>query len=250
MGSATREQAGGVRGAAVHRTLEAELERVRRSGTAVPRVLDVGGGSGTWAVPLAVSGCAVTVVDPSPNALATLARRARDAGATDRVTPVHGDVDALDELVPASSADLVLGHGLLEVVDDPAAALGALAAATDAGGAISVLTVGRYGAFLSRITAGRPAEARHLLTDPEGRSGPEDPLRRRFDARSLHEMAARTGLLDVELVQGDGTLDSWAPPTGDGEIAGRELAELDALASAVPALGEVAPRLHLLARRR
>lgn len=250
MGSATREQAGSARGAAVRRTLEAELGRVREAGTDLPRVLDVGGGSGTWAVPLAVAGCAVTVVDPSPNALATLARRARDAGVTGRVTPVHGDVDALAELVPAASADLVLGHGLLEVVDDPVGALGALAAATDAGGAVSVLTVGRYGAFLSRITAGRPAEARYLLTDPEGRSGPEDPLRRRFDARSLHELTLRTGLLEAELVQGDGTLDSWAPPSGEGEIGARELAELDALASAVPALGEVAPRLHLLARRR
>ncbi|WP_132421406.1 class I SAM-dependent methyltransferase [Pseudonocardia endophytica] len=250
MGSATREQAGSARGAAVYRTLGAELGRVRRLGTDLPRVLDVGGGSGTWAVPLAESGCAVTVVDTSPNSLATLARRARDAGVTDRVTPVQGDVDALADLVPASSADLVLGHGLLEVVDDPVAALAALATATDAGGAVSVLTVGRYGAFLSRITAGRPVEARHLLTDPEGRSGPADPLRRRFDTRSLHELTSRTGLLDVELVQGDGTLDSWAPPSGDGEIPARELAELDALASAIPALGEVAPRLHLLARRR
>ena len=44
------------------------------------RVLDVGGGSGTRAVPLAVAGCPVTVVDSSVNALAILHRRAEDAG--------------------------------------------------------------------------------------------------------------------------------------------------------------------------
>ncbi|MGH8792796.1 MAG: methyltransferase domain-containing protein, partial [Stackebrandtia sp.] len=39
-------------------------------------VVDVGGGTGGFAVPLAEAGFRVTVVDPSPNALAGLARRA------------------------------------------------------------------------------------------------------------------------------------------------------------------------------
>lgn len=238
-------------GAAVHRVLETEIGRARRaSGGSPPRVLDVGGGSGTWAVPLAAAGCSVTVVDTSPNALATLARRADEAGATDRVTPIQGDVDVLGDLVPRGSADLVLGHGLLEVVDDPGAALAALAAATAPGGAVSVLTVGRHGAFLSRVTAGRLGEARRLLDDPDGCTGPADPLRRRFDAHALSELAGGIDGLRVEVVQGDGTLEGWLPgASADTEPAAGELAELDELASAVPALGAVAPRLHLLARR-
>src|SRR4051812_38341561 len=41
-------------------------------------VLDVGGGTGGFAVPLAELGHRVTVVDPSPDALASLERRAQD----------------------------------------------------------------------------------------------------------------------------------------------------------------------------
>ena len=98
-------------------------------------MLDVGGGSGAWAVPLARLGCAVTVVDSSPNALAALQRRARESGVHDLVTPVQGDVDALAEVAPPDAADLVLGHGLVEVVDDPGRAVAALRAAAAPGAA-------------------------------------------------------------------------------------------------------------------
>ena len=85
---------------AVYRVLEAEVAAARqRRGGEAPRVLDVGGGSGVWAVPLAAAGCAVTVIEPSPNALATLHRRAAEAVVT--ITAIQGDSDALGRLVPA-----------------------------------------------------------------------------------------------------------------------------------------------------
>ena len=45
--------------------LEAELRHARARGSAEPVVVDVGGGSGVWAVPFAVAGCRVTVVEPN-----------------------------------------------------------------------------------------------------------------------------------------------------------------------------------------
>ena len=84
-------------------------------------VVDIGGGTGVSAVRVAELGHRVTVVDPSPDALAALARRAREVGV--EVVGQQGDLTSLPDLVAPGSADLVLCHGVLEVVDDPAAAL-------------------------------------------------------------------------------------------------------------------------------
>lgn len=239
-------------GGAVHRVLLAEVERAsaRRGGQPV-RVLDAGGGSGVWAVAMAVAGCQVTVVDTNPNALAALRGRARDAGVADRVTAVQADVQALTDAVPAGGAELVLGHGLLEVVDEVAASVRQLAAATAPGGAVSVLVSGRFGAALGQVHAGRLAQARAMLTDPAGRSGQSDPLQRRLDLSTLRGLLESEGRLRIETVRGDGVFEGWLPPAvPDGEPGAPEgRSELEELAATVPELLALAARLHVLARR-
>lgn len=234
-----------MRADAVRRVLDAELAAVRRRNSAAPRVLDVGGGSGVLAVPLAVAGCEVTVVEPSPNALATLWRRAAEAGVSDRVHGVQGDSDALADLVEPDAADLVLAHGLLEVVDEPKTTVAAMAAATAPGGLVSVLAANRHAAVLHRAIAGRLAEVRALLTEPDGRTGDGESLLRRFDSEMLRVLLADAGLI-VELVQGDGVLRDLVP----GAVAETdEVGELELLVAQVPQLREVAARVHVLARR-
>jgi len=237
---------------AVHRVLDAELIAAReRRGGEPPRVLDVGGGTGVWAVPLAVAGCAVTVIEPSPNALATLHRRALDAGVPDRITAIQGDTDALGDLVPEGEADLVLGHGLLEVVDDAAVAASALAAAAAPGGAVSVLVANRFAAVLHRAIAGRLVDARRLLDDAAGQlAGTKDPLLRRFDLASLEALIIATGL-KVELLQGYGVVSDLVPGSvlESNPGAAEALAELELAAATRSPLRDVAARLHVLARR-
>ena len=64
-------------------------------------VLDVGGGTGGFAVRVAELGHRVRVVDPSPDALAALDRRAREREVSDRVTGQQGDLSTLLEVTAA-----------------------------------------------------------------------------------------------------------------------------------------------------
>lgn len=239
-----------MRSPAVRRVLEIEVATARRRLGTAPRVLDVGGGSGGWAVPLAQSGCAVTVVDPSPNALATLQRRAAEAGVQHLITPVQGDADSLADVVAPAGADLVLGHGVLEIVEDAAVATAALAAATTPGGAVSVTVANRYAAVLVRALAGRLTDARRVLDDPYGRFDSTDPLLRRFDTDGLLALLQDSGLV-VELVQGDGVITDLVPSSVLEAHPGAtdQLAELELSAAALAPLRDIAGRLHALARR-
>ena len=122
-------------------------------------VVDLGGGTGGLAVRIAELGHHVVVVDPSPDALASLERRAADAGMVDgrqeqgsgTVRGVLGDAATLPDVVPPGSADVVVCHGVLEVVDVPAQALDAAARALAPGGALSLLAAQRSG---GRLRAG------------------------------------------------------------------------------------------------
>ena len=157
----------------------AALDPVVGAGTPL-RVLDVGGGSGMFAVPLARLGHDVTVVDPSADALATLRRRADTAGVGDRVRGVQGDGDLLHEVLPAADAgdggyDLALCHYVLEVVDDPAVTLREIAGALRPGGQVSVATANRAGAVLARAARGHPRRGARPARGPRPGARPRPP---------------------------------------------------------------------------
>lgn len=124
-------------------------------------ILDAGGGTGGFAVPLASLGHRVTVVDPSPDSLAAAQRRAAEQDVP--LHAVQGDAADLAVLAGERSADLVLCHSVLEYVDSPAAAMAAIAAVLRPGGTVSVLTASAVAAVIHRALAGRFDDARRLL---------------------------------------------------------------------------------------
>ncbi|WP_258038706.1 bifunctional 2-polyprenyl-6-hydroxyphenol methylase/3-demethylubiquinol 3-O-methyltransferase UbiG [Streptomyces sp. SM12] len=214
-------------------------------------VLDTGGGSGSLAVRVAALGHTVTVVDPSPDALFALERRAAEEDAADRVRGVQGDTGDLVEVAGRGRYDFVLCHGVLEYTDEPRAALGAVAETLRAsGGTLSLLAAGVGGAVLSRALAGRFTEARQALTDPDGRWGESDPVPHRFTADQLTALAGAVGLTPLA-VHGVRVFADLVP----GALVDTEtdalaaLTRLEAEAAAVPAFQSIAGQLHLLAER-
>ena len=208
-------------------------------------IVDIGGGTGGFAVPLAGLGHRVTVVDPSPDALAALGRRAAESDVTDLVTGVQGDLADLPGLGEAD-ADLVLCHGVLEVVPDPAAALATLREVLRPGGFLSLLVAQRHAAVIARAMAGHFAQALAMLEAgyrETGRSG------RRFTRDEVVALLAVAGFetTDVhgvrvfaDLVPGS-LLDLEPGATG-------ALVELEQAVADRPEYLPLATQLHLLAR--
>lgn len=215
-------------------------------------VLDLGGGTGGVAVPLAEAGHHVTVVDPSPDALASLGRRAHEAGIVDRITAVQGDGDSLGAVLAGRRVDLACCHGTLEFVDDPAATLHAIAEALGEGGVLSLLVSGRLSVVFAKAIAGEYGQARAALVDPSGRWGSTDPLPRRFDVEQLETLLADAGFTDVR-IRGTNILGHLVPASLiDSEADRVALAELDDLLVSGPGrefLRTLGNALHVVARR-
>ena len=208
-------------------------------------VLDIGGGTGGFAVRVAELGAQVTVVDPSPDALAALSRRAGELGVS--VAGLQGDLSTLLDVVEPASADVVLCHGVLEVVDDPAAALATLRSVLRPGGVLSLLVAQRHAAVVARAMAGHFALAHRLLDavpgTQEGRSG------QRFTVGELTELVVAAGF-EVGTVHGVRVFADLVP----GSLLDLEpgatgaLVELERAVAARPEYFPLAAQLHVLAR--
>ncbi len=214
-------------------------------------VLDIGGGTGGLAVRIGGLGHRVTVVDPSPDALAALDRRAREHDVA--VTGSQGDLSSLLDVVGPDSADLVLCHGVLEVVDDPATALATLARVVRPGGVLSLLVAQRYAAVVARAMAGHFQQALAML-DPTTGSGHRSPAPQGRARRYTHdELAALVGDvgLTVEAVHGIRVFTDLVP----GSLLDLEpgattaLVELEQAVATRPEYLPLATQLHLLAHR-
>ncbi|SDC23782.1 methyltransferase [Streptomyces prasinopilosus] len=237
-----------LRTAVVWEVLQEALERrVKATGRPALDVLDTGGGSGNFAVPVARLGHRVTVVDPSPDALFALERRAAEAGVADRVRGLQGDAHGLFDVAERGGYDVVLCHGVLEYVDDPAEAVRNTVAALRPEGVLSLLAAGLGGAVLSRALAGHFKEARQALDDPNGRWGAGDPVPHRFTAGQLSGLVEGAGLR-VGAVHGVRVFADLVP----GGLVDTEPGALDALlkleaaAAELAAFHSVATQLHVL----
>jgi SAM-dependent methyltransferase len=237
--SQTRREPTG-RQALIWQLLAGPLDASGRSAPA--QVLDCGGGSGTFAVPIAQMGAAVTVVDISIDALATLRRRAEDAGVGELVNAVQGDVEALSDSIGAATFDLVLAHGILGAVDDVPAVLAAIAGRVRPGGQLSVLVENPVAGVLARAMAGDLDAALQELRALTAGAGPLGP-----DA--VRALCAEQDLL-VEAEHGIGVFGDLVPGRAlDAPGAREALEQLESAGAGHAPFRDIAARVHLLARR-
>lgn len=217
-----------------------------------PAVLDCGGGSGSRAVPLAVRGAMVTVIDSSIDALAILARRAGEAGVSDQVRGVQADVESLAEVAGPATADLVLVHGVLDATREPAAVLAAAIGVVRPGGYLSVVVPNPVATVLARALAGELSTALAELeaTDPDPRTARPASGATWLDLQALRSLVESGGLA-VTATHGLGAFSASVPGSVlDGRPAARAvLEELDRRGAVRSPYREIAGRLHLLAHR-
>ena len=230
------ERRSAVRTAVVWDSLAAVLDRGPLS------VLDIGGGTGGSAVTVARRGHHVTVVDPSPDALASLGRRAREQGV--EVDARQGDLSDLVDVAGTGSADLVLCHGVLEVVDDPGAALATIRSVLRPGGILSLLVAQRHAAVVARAMAGHFGAARELLEE----RAPADRAARRFGLDEIDALLRAADLVPEEVRAVRVFADLVPGALLDLEPgAAAALVDLERAAASRPEYLPLATQLHVLA---
>jgi S-adenosylmethionine-dependent methyltransferase len=238
--------------AALTAELAALQARARR-----PRldIIDAGGGTGGFAVPLAAAGHSVTVVDPSPNSLATAQRRAAEAGVP--VRALQGDAADLTTLTGPQSADLVLCHSVLEYVDSPPGVMSAIAGALRPGGTVSVLAASAVAAVIHRALAGRFTEAQQLLAglgagaaQPGAAATAQPAQPRRFTLATITQLICGAGLRPGA-ARGASVFAGLVPAgsAGPDPAAAQMLLALEQAASSQPAFYDFAAQIHVLGHR-
>ena len=143
----------------------AEANLTRHLGPEPLRVLDLAGGDGGDAVPLALRGHDVTIVDRSAEMLAGAKEHAEAVG----VSVALVEADAADHGL--DGFDVVLCHNLIQYADDVTACLAAALKPLRSGGLLSVMAVNKHSApLVAAIRETDPVAALAALETDQARS--------------------------------------------------------------------------------
>ena len=160
-------------------------------------VLDVGGGTGSYAFPLARLGHRVCLLDFSAHMLAIARQKSQQLGPPlrERIDFCHASVVEIPGLFSSDRFDLILCHTLLEYVLDPQEILDALAAVLRPGGLLSLLVANPHADPLRwAIARGDLQKARLALDEPISTADLFGLPRRTFTAEAMQEAMAQAGM--------------------------------------------------------
>lgn len=136
------------------------------------RILDAGGGTGFYSIPLAAQGHDVVILDKSKSMLEIAKSKAMKLGIADRVETTLGDMQNIEQ--PDESLDVVLCHLALCHVESPSRVLAEFSRVLDKEGILSLVVENKMffsisEAFKSnfREASKRFREGRLLITMPK-----------------------------------------------------------------------------------
>ena len=215
-------------------------------------VLDVGGGTGSYALALARAGHRVCLLDFSPSMLAIARRKARRLGPDleERMDFRCAAVQDLSALFAPDRFDLILCHTLLEYVSEPWEVLRAMSAVLRPGGLLSLLFVNPHADPLRwAIARGDLDKARQALVQEVSSADLFGLPRRTFTAQRMEGALSEVGV-GVEDGYGVRVLADYMPPEklADPEFWGR-LLELEVAASALVPYKQIARYTLLVGRK-
>ena len=232
-----------VRQELVARQLEPELP------PAPVRIIDLGCGQGTQAIRLARRGYHVTGVDASADLLGRFERdlAAEPAGVRGRVRVERGLIEDYAERAGRSRVPVVLCHGVLMYMADPAPALRAIAALAAPGAVVSLLV--RNGDALAM----RPGLLGDWAACAEAFGSDRYPNRIGVTARAdrLADLTRRLADhgLDVTAWYGVRIFTDTAPGDAEPPPDLRALLDREERAGRTDPYRQVAALLHVIARR-
>jgi S-adenosylmethionine-dependent methyltransferase len=160
-------------------------------------VLDVGSGTGSYALPLAQLGHHVCLLDFSTQMLAIARHKADrlDPALVERLDFCHASAQDIPGLFAPDYFDLILCHTLLEYVPEPWEILRALSAVLRPGGFVSLLFVNPYAAPLRwALAKGDLEKARLALHEQVSTADLFGLPRRTFTTEATQKRMNREGI--------------------------------------------------------
>jgi S-adenosylmethionine-dependent methyltransferase len=219
-------------------------------GTTNRRALDVGSGTGGFALRLAELGFRVDLLDSSGPMLAFASEQAHARELSHRTSSHLGDAISLPDLFEPASFHVVVCHNLLEYMEEPLAVLRGLAHVLkkDGKSVASVLVRNRWGEVLKTAIKNKDVElAKTALSAETVLDSLYGQPVRVFDPVDVRRMVEQAGL---ELLAERGV--RVASDYLGGEIvteeAYRQLLELELLLGAQPQLASIARYTQIIAR--
>ncbi len=202
------------------------------------RILDAGGGTGFYSIPLAAEGHDVIVLDASKKMLKVAETKANRLGVMNRVETLLGDMQDIHQ--PDNSLDVVLCHLALCHVDDPLKALSELSRVLRRDGILSLIVENKMFFSIAEAFKGNIPEAlKRLKEETLFITMPKLGTLRTFERKELLTFFEQTSLKPIRIlglrVISDYLLYSQKTPPEEME----SLKELEFLLSKSPYLNAI-----------